>query len=292
MPLKFSLSAIAAAALTGAALGGSVSFSVPDFSVTSGTPYVHNQTVSAGASFHGLRLQADWSPGAGDPWSNELQLTVTSPSVTSFSWDPVGGAANANPMTIDRTRYLMFPGGTSSDGVWQLSFDTSYGGSTANMANVSIDLFSVAVTSYAASTTGAPQWDRPVGTGPGISGLGPVGYHTQAFTVDTTGTYDFFSDQTYDGFLDLYGGGFNPADPIPHLMAASDDGRGGVGTSDIVGASLTAGTTYWLVTSGFDAAEEGDFTNYIGGVGNVTLVPEPASLALLTLAGLLLARRR
>jgi len=283
---------VAAGIFARGALGDSVSFSVPGFSVTSGTPYVHNQAVAAGTTFQGMRLQGDWSPGAGNPWSNELELAVTSPSVSGFDWDPVGGAANATPTTIDRTRYLMFPNGAGSDGIWQFSFDTSFGGSAVNMANVEIDLFSVAVSSFSGSTVGAPQWDRPIGAGPGVSGSGPVGYHAQPFTVDTTGTYDMFSAQDYDGYLHLYGGAFNPADPIPGLMAGSDDGRNGVGTSDIVGASLSAGTTYWLVTSGFDAAEAGAFTNYIGGVGNVSLIPEPASFALLALVGWVLTRRR
>lgn len=292
MPFRFVLVGVVAGVLARGALGDTVSFTVPAFTVTSGTPYVHHEAVAAVTTLHGMRLQADWSPGAGNPWSNELELAVTSPSVGGFDWDPVGGESSGDPVTIDRTRYLMFPDGTASDGVWQFSFDTSFGGSSANMSSVAIDLFSVAVSSFSATTVGAAQWDRPIGAGPGVSTLGPVGYHAQPFAVDTTGTYDVFSAQDYDGYLHLYSGAFNPADPIPNLMDGSDDGRNGVGTSDIVGATLTAGTTYWLVTSGFDAAEEGAFTNFIGGVGAVSLIPEPASLALLSLGWLILKRRR
>jgi hypothetical protein len=36
---------------------------------------------------------------------------------------------------------------------------------------------------FSGDTTGGPLWDRPIGGGPSISGLGPVNYEAQSFTI-------------------------------------------------------------------------------------------------------------
>jgi MYXO-CTERM domain-containing protein len=145
------------------------------------------------------------------------------------------------------------------------------------------------------ATNADGSWDRPVGAGPSISGLGPVDYDLQAFFVDTTSTYDLTSVQDgWDGYLHLYEGDFNPLDQLAGLLAGDDDGAGGIGTSDILGQSLTANTQYFLVTSGFAAGDAGFFTNTVSGDGTATfgLVPAPGALGLLGVAGLVAARRR
>lgn len=124
---------------------------------------------------------------------------------------------------------------------------------------------------YNGTNVGGPQWDRPIGTGPSISGLGPVRYHSQIFSVDTTGAYDISSVQTYDGYLHVYASSFDPNNQTANLIAADDDGIGGIGTSNIDALNLTAGTTYYLITSAFEIGEEGTFTNTITGPGNITL---------------------
>jgi len=115
-------------------------------------------------------------------------------------------------------------------------------------------------------------WDRPIGAGPTISGLGPVSYDVFGpFSVDTAGPYTFDSVQTgWDGYLHLYEVCFNPLDQLTNLLAGDDDGPGGIGTSQILDFPLVTGTDYYLVTSGFAAADFGPFTNTITGPGAVT----------------------
>ncbi|HWT16152.1 MAG TPA: DUF11 domain-containing protein [Patescibacteria group bacterium] len=128
---------------------------------------------------------------------------------------------------------------------------------------------------YSDTTVGAATWTRPFSDCSGLSGLGVgVGYHAQEFTVSATGAYDLTSiqDGSADGFLLLYAGAFDPTDQLTNCQAGSDDGVGGIGTSEILGENLTAGTTYILVTTAFEPGEESTFTNTISGGGNVILV--------------------
>ncbi|MBE9114722.1 PEP-CTERM sorting domain-containing protein [Lusitaniella coriacea LEGE 07157] len=138
--------------------------------------------------------------------------------------------------------------------------------------------------SYSDTNVGGPTWQRPVGSGPNLSGIGSnVNYHLQSFFVDTTGSYDFFSSQSYDGYLHLYESSFDPLDQLTNLVVGDDDFTGGIGTSGFDDISLTAGLQYFLVTSAFANGRTGTFTNTITGEGDITLgdvtsVPEPASV--------------
>lgn len=121
--------------------------------------------------------------------------------------------------------------------------------------------------SYTGTNIDGPEWDRPIGTGPSISSLGPVRYHAYKFQVTVTGSYDIASVQDYDGYLHLYANGFDPVDQLVGLFAAADDGPGGIGTSNLNAVTLSAGTDYYLITSAFEFGEEGEFENEICGPG-------------------------
>jgi len=122
-------------------------------------------------------------------------------------------------------------------------------------------------------TTGAPTWNRPVTLG-ALSGVGTATpYVFSQFTVSANDSCDINSVQAgWDGYLHLYEISFDPLDQLTNIIALNDDGFGGVGTSDITGQALNAGTTYFLVTSGFGNADDGPFTNTIDcPVANVNL---------------------
>lgn len=125
---------------------------------------------------------------------------------------------------------------------------------------------------YSDDTTGAATWDRPFADCTGLSALGPVVFEVQPFHVSANGGYDVTSVQTgWDGFIFIYQGSFNPAAPNTNCIAGNDDGLAGIGTSEIFGVNLTAGTQYLLVTTAFEAGEDGPYTNTIEGDGTITL---------------------
>jgi len=125
--------------------------------------------------------------------------------------------------------------------------------------------------SYSDTNVGGPEWMRPYADGTCCSSLGPVRYHSQRFQVDASGAYDISSVQqdAWDGFIFVYHTSFDPLNQTINFVAGDDDGDGGIGTSDIDGLTLTAGTTYWLVTTGFANGDEGTFTNTVEGPGNI-----------------------
>lgn len=127
---------------------------------------------------------------------------------------------------------------------------------------------------YSGDTTGAATWQRALASCGGVSGApGPMNYQVQPFHVGTNGAYDITSVQAggWDGYLVIYQGTFDPNNQTTNCIGGDDDGAGGIGTSEVFGLALTAGTQYWVVTTGFDNAEFGAYTNTITGPGTVTL---------------------
>ena len=114
---------------------------------------------------------------------------------------------------------------------------------------------------YTGTTVGGPQWNRPFADGTCCSSLGPVRYSTQEFNISANDTCDFTSVQSYDGYIFIYSNSFDPLNQTVNYVAGDDDGTGGIGTSEIIGVNLQAATTYIAVTTGFEAGEEGTFTN-------------------------------
>lgn len=153
---------------------------------------------------------------------------------------------------------------------------------------------------YAGTTAGGPVFNRPLEDGSGLSAVGTsVRYNVLQFSVTIGGGYDFLSAPItagFDNFLILYANSFNPLSPLANFRVADDD-TGGIGVSAGFGASLTANTNYFLVTTGFNNADFGDFNNRITGPGVITPgapIPEPATMLLLGtgLAGVGAAVRR
>ncbi|MBB5209380.1 DUF11 domain-containing protein [Chiayiivirga flava] len=128
-----------------------------------------------------------------------------------------------------------------------------------------------ATVNYPGDLTGAPEYTRPFADCTGATGLGPMGYSLQPFSVDTDGAYTITSEQTgFDGFIFLYEDAFDPLAPLTNCIIGNDDSSG-IGFSEIAGAALTAGTTYIVVTTAFENGEAGPFSNTIDGPGAITL---------------------
>lgn len=150
---------------------------------------------------------------------------------------------------------------------------------------------------YTGTTVGGPTWNRPVAGNPPTpppSGVGTaVSYEAVEFTVDVSGSYVFQSTATspanWDNFAFLYSPSFAPATPFVNVLVGNDDNPS-IGLAGFT-RTLTAGTPYVFVQTGFGNADAGAWSLDVTGPGNF-VIPEPASLGLVSVGALALLRRR
>jgi subtilisin family serine protease len=105
-----------------------------------------------------------------------------------------------------------------------------------------------------------------------------VCYGAQAFRVAVSGTYTMTmtagtftngSTTNDDGFFTLYQTTFTPSNALTNAKKADDDS--GPGYKPAMSFSLTAGTTYVLVSTTYGNGYTGTYTNNITGPGSITL---------------------
>lgn len=122
--------------------------------------------------------------------------------------------------------------------------------------------------------TGDPTWSRPSCAG---GGGNTEWWDAQPFTVSADGAYSFEMTSSAgtgpDGYFLVYLQTFDPTAPTTGCIAEDDDS--GTGLNPVLSATLTAGVTYWLLTTqccdGVTAGQEMSYTNAITGPGAVTL---------------------
>ena len=83
--------------LAGSIALADIGIPIPDFSVTSGTPYVHNELVTGDQTIYGLNFVGDWTAGPGNPYSSEMECLITPPVGAPYDWDPMGGVSSGDP---------------------------------------------------------------------------------------------------------------------------------------------------------------------------------------------------
>lgn len=157
------------------------------------------------------------------------------------------------------------------------------------MASAHADTFSAAGTISLSDAV----FNRPF-TLTSLSGVGTaVHYDTLSFSGVTPGSYDFrmvgVPAGSFDTFLLLYAGAFNPLAPLTNLVALNDD-FGNIAAGSGFTFALSGGTSYTVVSTAFDNAGVGNYLTTV-----TAAVPEPATFALMALgmAGIgTLARRR
>lgn len=94
-----------------------------------------------------------------------------------------------------------------------------------------------------------------------------VRFQAQRFRLGQAATCSIYSAQSYDGFIHLYAGTFNPGNPTANCVTGNDDDTPapnlGIGTSVLRNLDLAANTNYTLVTSAFSGSGSGAFSNTI-----------------------------
>ena len=146
---------------------------------------------------------------------------------------------------------------------------------------------------YTGDTTGAATFNRPLEDVSDLSAIGTdTHYHAFNFTVAVDGSYTFLTTATFDSFVFLYDAPFDPKSPLTNAIGGNDDLLGTT-TSGFVAEPMYAGSTYTLVTTGYENTDVGTFSTTIGGPGIVSPVPEPETYALMGLGlGVLAFARR
>lgn len=110
---------------------------------------------------------------------------------------------------------------------------------------------------FSGANIGAPTFNRPNSACSATSTA--VRYQAQSFSLPSAARCYIYSAQSYDGYLHLYHGGFNPANPTANCVVGDDDGDLGIGTSSLENVALAAGT-YFLVTSAFSPSSSSGAT--------------------------------
>ncbi|GIV33508.1 MAG: hypothetical protein KatS3mg031_1043 [Chitinophagales bacterium] len=124
--------------------------------------------------------------------------------------------------------------------------------------------------------TWAPLPGRPFTDGTCCTGFNPI-YDIKTFQVDQPGYY--FISQTqinYDGVIYLYTDPFDlTANPPITFIAGNDDSSTVSNVSRIDSVFLEPTKVYYLISTGFDAGEYGDYITTITGAGNILLPGQP-----------------
>ena len=135
------------------------------------------------------------------------------------------------------------------------------------------------------NTSASPTYNRTLEDMSDLSAVGTaVHYDTYTFTAMVTGDYIFNTTAAFDSMVFLYQGSFNPNDALSNGVIGNDDiifGNSFFASGFEV--SLTAGTQYVYVTTGFDLPDAGAYSTTIAGPAAVVSVPEVETYALMAL---------
>jgi hypothetical protein len=260
----------------------------------SSTPYSFSATnPSATAGILGYSVVGDWTT-SGSAFSSGLRVAVTPPGVSTSQYRYLGGLDSGAAYTfgagINNGAAFNVPGTPPPNapaGTFTVSMYQNFSGDTATLSNAAVRVYSNPV-SRSGTTEGAPTFIRPdIGTGPAI---GPVNYAVTQFTVNATGRYMIVNAASYDSLVLLYQNAFDPLNPGNYLAAGDYPVEPYSPVGDTVVANLTAGTTYFLVSTEYNIGSDGPFTVYVAGEGTPTFspVPEPG-VTLLAAASVLAA---
>ena len=111
-------------------------------------------------------------------------------------------------------------------------------------------------------------------------------YDAYPFTVNAAGAYAITTAAaTFDTYLGLYQGAFDPQNPLANALQYDDDP--GLGTNALINRTLSTGFQYFALVTSYSAPGRGNYSLSIAGPGTATIatgaVPEPATWAMMIL---------
>jgi|GEM_PF-2549212 len=206
-------------------------------------------------------------------------MTGGSPIATGLTFNPVGVAGSGLPNTSTPGTYNYYAAcqGTTNCRtlftytISPVDFGINNISHCVNEPGQSVTIPSSPVMNYSPTQTfnvGAlTTTDATFTRAASIStcGLTPgTGYYHDvfAFTVSVTGAYVFNNcSPSFDAYAVLFSGGFNAAAPCAStFIVGNDDGSSlGCSSDPQISATLTAGVTYYLVTTSFSAGVTGAY---------------------------------
>jgi hypothetical protein len=279
------------------------------------TPDEWDELNVPGGTYTGLRVSFDWQRLYGAVQPNQTGFSFYDPSQPALPWNRIGSYVKSSPLvtvpgtdpvhiTYDEPTFWMrsfytvptpYPGGEPLGA----RFNLWYGNSGVTWSNIQLELYEATISqvsgdSYSGGTWNRPQVDTWLGSDYGRASA-ETPYGVQEFTVDESGIYGIHThfygqDYCYATTL-LFQDQVDVSGSYDHLLAANEQGDYGWGYPDIKSVYLEAGRSYFLVQADVDPGFQYTYNSWIGGPGNVNIIPEPASLVLLALAALV-ARRR
>lgn len=312
----------------------SSAFATVDFTLGTLAPGVYNltgTTVGADNTFNtytGANTAANWVedvvysftttvPLQFSMTSNDPNLGPTGPDNDFFLLSSMNASTAPNGTPLATDVILSQPAGSFSGvevngnwglvapGTYYLVIDAFAGGNpggTATAYNVNLSLLlpppPPTILLSGELDSGDGTFNRP-NTGAPPTTLSTTGtsvfYEVNPFFVTADGTYSLEQgNSTFDDFMVLYGGSFDPLNPLANVIEADDDD--GDGLNSLISRPLVAGVQYYLVNTSFGNNAVGTYdvivTNPAGGTAVAGLIPEPATLGLLAgLAAFALRRR-
>ena len=108
------------------------------------------------------------------------------------------------------------------------------------------------------SNTGTPDMANTF-----YEGYEETGYDAYQFTSSEDGLHIIESVQDGDGYLYLYEGSFDPADPLVNILASQDDWDFGDDWGSAIHWDLVSGQDYIIVTTTYSAGDELYFDNIV-----------------------------
>lgn len=236
-------------------------YAVTDVAVTEGTPVQRTVSLPAGADV--LRVTGDWTTGSGGAQSQDLSVTVLGPDGQTGNLVVFDNALATTDAVNDLEGELVLSSqGTA--GTYTLTFTQNRAASSANLVNIQIDaelILDGLLTDARSLTVSSPTFNRPVDETFGAQQGGTYNYGTFTFTAQFSGEYSISSIQNNDGMLFLYTT-FAAGAPLANGVGGNDDSPRGVGYSKFR-PTLTAGQSYTLVTTTFDAIQTMTYTNTV-----------------------------